>query len=177
MSPLIAFERFGTTEKTQIGGLLVLGINMEPTSQSSSNIRKSLKPKKVKPSEEWVDDRAQDLIVTFYVGKSYDHRSHNHNQLWMAVTTGLVAAARIYAKHGTIYKDISYENLLIAERLTFTKCYNRWAGLIGFDMAKQDSAADNTTVDEGKFPDQINTLSYLAITLLDTGIWLKRHLI
>ena len=95
----------------------------------------------------------------------------------MAVTTGLVAAARIYAKHGIIHRDISHGNLLIAEGPTFKRCCNRWAGLIDFDMAKQDSGVDYGTVDEGKFPDRRGTLAYMAITLFDTRFKLKRHLI
>ena len=95
----------------------------------------------------------------------------------MAVTTGLVGAARIYAKHGIIHRDISHGNLLIAQGPTFTRCCNRWAGLIDFDMAKRDSEVDNTTVDEGTFPDRTGTLLYMAITLLNTEIRLKRHLI
>ena len=75
----------------------------------------------------------------------------------MAVTTGLVGAARIYAKQSIIHRDISHGNLLIAEGPTFTRCCNRWAGLIDFDMAKRDSGVDNTTVDEGTFPDRTGT--------------------
>ena len=189
VSPLIAFERVNTTEKTQMGGLSVSGTNMhfivlvKVTSnyygrlQNSGSIGNSIKPKKMKPAEERVNDRAQDLTVTIYVGKVYDRTSHSHDQLWMAVITGLVGAARIYAKHGIIHRDISYGNLLIAEGPTFTRCCNRWAGLIDFDMAKQDSGADSATVDEGEFPDRTGTLPYMAITLLDTSIRLKRHLI
>ena len=189
VSPLIAFERVVTTEKTQMDGLSVLGVNKhffisaEATSdynvqpQSSGNTGKSAKHKKVKPAEERVDDRAHDLTVTIYVGKPYDHRLHTHHQLWMAVTTGLVGAARISAKHRIIHRDISRGNLLIAQGPTFTRCCNRWAGLIDFDMAKRDSGVDNTTVDEGTFPDRTGTLLYMAITLLNTEIRLKRHLI
>ena len=189
VSPLIAFNRIGTTGKTQMGGLSVLGVNKkfffsaEATSNSekqpqrSRNLGKSTKQKKVKPTEEGIHDRAQDLTVTIYVGQRYDHRSHNHDQLWMAVITGLIGAARINAKHSIIHRDISHGNLLIAEGPTFTRCCNRWAGLIDFDMAKRDSRVDNTTVDEGGFPDRTGTLLYMAITLLDTKIRLKRHLI
>ena len=187
VSPLIAFERVGTTKKTQMGGLSVLGVNKhffipaEATWNSDKQPQrsrgKSTKPKTAKPTEERIDDRAQDLTVTIYVGKPYSHRFHSHDQLWMAVTTGLVGAARIHAKHSIIHRDISHRNLLIAEGPTFTQCCNRWAGLIDFDMAKGDSGADNATVDEGKFPDRTGTLLYMAITLLDTTIRLKRHLI
>ena len=80
VSPLIASERVGTTEKTQMGGLSVLGVNKHfyfpvtvildhyRRTQSSSNIGKSIKPQKVEMIEERVDDRAQDLTVTHLRG-------------------------------------------------------------------------------------------------------------
>ena len=86
----------------------------------------------------------------------------------MAVTTGLVAAARIYAKHSTFYRKISHENLLIAQGPTFTQCCNKWTGLIDFDMVKQDSVVNHATVDIGKFSDQSGILLYVAIIRLNT---------
>ena len=68
VSPLIAFERVGTTKKAQMGGLSVLGVNKhffspaeansnsDKQPQRSSNLGKSTKPKTAKPTEERIDD-------------------------------------------------------------------------------------------------------------------------
>ena len=52
------------------------------------------KLKKVKLTKERIDNWAQDFAVTIYMGRPYDHRYHNHNQLWMAVKSGLVGCRK-----------------------------------------------------------------------------------